>query len=229
MPIESLGNFTSKVYQDFKWKDIFCSAGSAVSSNHNPVGLVNIKNFIIVPDDFSQYDCFQIYFPFKNSEIIGSDIEHCAFSCALFSGYQFLKINKKYSLSIIEDYADSYIQFLRELAFQINLACKTIFKYTHDHLSNRLYGDEIISKIPVIQSDFSCIYLLLEKLTMAVKNIFSTNDAVNTIGIAIDALSFLSKLSGARSILQYGSIELIYHLKIFQKFLGDDTDGFTGI
>lgn len=219
MSIQSLGNYTSSVYRDFSWKSIFCEAGMAVSSNQNPMGLVNHQHLIMVPDNFDEYEHFQICFPLNNSAYIGSDILYCTVQNKLFSGILFLEIEGEYSKKTNQNQNNVYLLFLKEIIFRVNAACKSIFKYTYEHLSQRYSNDRVISKMPVIQSEFTDLYLKIIKLTTSVKSIACIYDAVYCISIAIEILSVLSKLSGARSVLQNRSVELIYHLKLFEKFI----------
>lgn len=228
MSMQSLSNYTSSAYRDISWKSIFCEAGMAVSENKNPMGLVNRQNMIMVPNNFTDYDHFQICFPFDDTECISNDILYRPIEKNLFSELVFLEINGEYSNKINENKNEAYLQFLREIVFRINSTCQSIFKYTYEHLSHRYYDDCVISKIPIIQSDFSDLHLKIEKLTASMKNIFCILDAVYSTSIAIEILSILSKLSGARSILRNRSIELMYHLKLFKKFIGDSNNDVTG-
>lgn len=219
MSILSLADFASSAYRDVSWKDIFCTAGSAVSSNAEPMGLINEKNVIMVPDNFLDYINIKICFPGNYSALVGENILYSSFPHSLVSGVTFLKVDADTQINKTENVDECYISFLYKIASRMYSACNTIFKYTYEHLSRRYFDDAAISKIPIIQSDFSVAYVMLEKLAIAVKNFFTTYDAVYCASLAIDILLILSRLSGARGILRNCSIELMYHLKIFERFM----------
>lgn len=221
MSIQSAGDFHSSAYQDCSWKNIFCAVGSSISTNQNPMGLVNRKNLMMAPDNVGEYDRIQICFHSNQVDWVGSDIVYYAFPQSLAVGIAFFKIDKKCCLKTGENNADIYIHFLQEIGLRVNQACRTIFKYTYEHLSHRYYDDVSLSKIPIIQSDFSKLYVLLEKLTLIANDVASVEEFLQGISISIDVLSALSKLSGARCVLQNRSLELMYHLKIFQLFLAE--------
>lgn len=226
MSMQLLSGYASSGYHDVSWKGIFCDAGMAVSTNKNPMGLVNSRNLIMVPDNFGDYDHFQICFPWNNAACIGNDISYRTVQCKLFSGLIFLQIDGKYLKNTNEN--NAYLLFLQEIIFRVANSCKSIFKYTYEHLSQRYYDDCVISKISIIQSDFSVIYVKIEKLTVAAKNIVCIHDVVYCISIAIEILSVLSTLSGARCVLRNRSIELLYHLKLFEKFIEDVDNNIIG-
>lgn len=224
MLIQSLVDYRSIYYCDISWKHIFIESGIAVSTNKSPMGLVNGNNMIMVPDDFYHHDQIQLCFPGSAAQWIGQDIIHRSTSIAFLSGISFLKINKAKLSATDDNENDAYIIFLREILVRINSACKIIFKYTHDHLSNRYSDETPITKLSVIQSDFASLYLLLEKLSISLNDTACINDAVYSLSIAIEILSGLSILSGARSILRHRAVEFIFHLTLFRKFIGDDNN-----
>ncbi len=219
MSILSLADFASSTYRDVNWRDIFCSAGSAVSSNAEPIGLINRENIIMVPDNFLDYKNIKICFPDNYSALVGEDILYSSFPCSLVSGITFLRVDTDIKINKSENVDKCYISFLCEIASGMYSACNAIFKYTHEHLSRRYIDDTAISKNSIIQSDFSVVYVMLEKLAIAVKNFFTIYDAIYCTSLAIEILLILSRLSGARSVLRNRSIELMYHFKIFERFM----------
>lgn len=224
MSILSFSDFSSSAYRDVSWKDIFCSAGSAVSGNAEPMGLVNRKNVIMVPDYFHDIKNIKLSFPGDHLSVIGGDILYKPLPNSLIAGVVFLAIKTKNKIEMPKNTNTTYIYFLSEIIFKVQAACNTIFKYTYDHLSHRSIGKCVVSKIPVIQHDFTVVYLTLEKLEIAVKNVACIDDVAYCLSLSIEALHILSRLSGARSVICNRAIELIYHLKIFQRFILDGND-----
>jgi hypothetical protein len=173
----------------------------------------------MAPNHDAENEKMQICFPFENDQLIGHSIFQQKTQASFMSGIVFLKIESNITTNIAETVCDTYLQFLHEIVFQINAACNVIFTYTYEHLSSRCYDNISILKISVIQSNFADIYVLLEKLAILKDHIISLNDVIYFLSITIEALSILTKLAGARSVLRNKSVELTYHLKLFEKFI----------
>jgi hypothetical protein len=111
------------------------------------------------------------------------------------------------------------IKFIATIIFHVFEACKTILLYTKEHLSNRQYDKKTIATLDIVQIQLAETTILLSQINTMIPLITHSDQCHFIIEKMISALSFLSRLGGARAILKNNAIELMFYLKVFDRFI----------
>ncbi|EKD92258.1 MAG: hypothetical protein ACD_29C00097G0006 [uncultured bacterium] len=212
----NLIKFNSKSYQEICWKNIFNSAGSAVFQDYQAFGLANSSGLVMMTDNAFSTDCIELCFENKIGRVVSNHLKPIPIKLFNDSGVLFYQlINKTFSTS----QSHSYILFLNKIITSVYDACQIIFTYTYEHLAQRLYNDLSITQIESVQLQFVDTHILFERIHCLLSAELSIEQSIFVISLLIQALNYLAKLAGARAILKNNAVELIFYLKIFQKFI----------
>ena len=106
---------------------------------------------------------------------------------------------------------------IKQVVMNTYRAINTIYIYTHEHLNSRQYGDKKLIHLSSVQNQWVNTMVVLQTAEV----MLDTNDTVELfycIDLLVEVLHLLSVLAGARAIFKNHSIELMYHLTLFQKF-----------
>lgn len=209
-------DYKSRHYEAVKWGKLFYFAGIVVSKNNMPIGIVNSNGLIMLSNNAFRFDKIELCFEDEVIEILSSDIKQVFIDVFNVTEISFYQIKyKKFS----EEKSNQYIKFILEVLNTVFKVTKNITVYTYEHLSERCHENKLLSKIELVQSHFSDIFILLSKIQCLILRTKNTDEAIFIIIKILKALKILSKLSGARAVLKNNVIELIFYLKLFQKFI----------
>lgn len=212
----NLIQFNSKSYQAISWKSIFNSAGTAVSRDYQSLGLVNSTGLVMIADNVLSFNRIGLCF---ENEIDEVDSDHLLpVKMVMFDDSDILlfRLNHK---NFFASESNLYTLFINKIIGNAFDAFQTIFSYTYEHLTKRQYNNQVITQMESVQLQFVDIHILFERIRFLLSNELSIEQCVFAISLLIQALDHLAKLAGARAILKNNVVELIFYLKIFQKFI----------
>ncbi len=218
--------FQSECYIKVYWHDLFIQAGAYILQSNRKFGLVNSTGIAMIPNNFVLSDRIVLYCQNKIETLLLSELTPVANLFLKNSGISYFRLNNYYhELS----YSDIYVQFVKKIILNVSDVFNSIFNYTYKHLSKRHYDHKIISSIESVQNQFINCAILFEKT----RNLLSSNIQLSQIQFIIskllDALNILSKLGGARAVLKNNVIELMFHLKMFEKFIYGHLESFQKV
>ncbi|OGT26796.1 MAG: hypothetical protein A3I77_08290 [Gammaproteobacteria bacterium RIFCSPLOWO2_02_FULL_42_14] len=141
------------------------------------------------------------YYPISVHSIFGADIE------------MLMKENKKkeiyqYLRNMSDLFVISVLQKIKSTALDITL-------YLHDHLNSRYSGHQKITQCQLVQSDFSSISIFFHEMNHFNCDILLQTQIDLLFQKLLSVLKILSRLGGARSILENNSLVLLHHLQLF--------------
>lgn len=211
-------NFNSVYYKKIHFKNILKSAFVNETDDHKIFGLINAMGFAMIPETvFTTEDILlfseigRIKLPIINltnkKNLLFSDL-----SVSFFNVGHNCKI---YPVIL----SDSYNKIIKGVIHAIYKAIESIFIYTYSHLEKRQYNHQSITQIEAVQFEFSDIFILVERMRHFISPDLNMEDSVFAMTVFIDILDKLSKLGGARSVIKGNAIELMFYIKLFQKFI----------
>lgn len=210
-------NFYSSQYCEIDWKDIFYNAGISVLDDSVPLGIVNNNGLIMTTESILNLGRIKLCCSNGITEANADDLLSIHSQFLRQAGIFYFMLNNRERNFFLP--SSVYLDLIFKVVSLSFEACKKIFLYTHEHLSNRDYDGEPLIKIESIQMQLSVIIMLFENIAVLLNRNCDFIQCMHLIDQMIECLTTLSKLGGARAILKNNAVELMFHLKIFQKYL----------
>ncbi|MCX7120549.1 MAG: hypothetical protein NTZ67_02040 [Gammaproteobacteria bacterium] len=208
--------FQSEKYIRIEWKKLFYEVSSFVFGEKNPVGLINKSGIVMVSNAIFLEKTITIYSKKRAITVMVDSLDFRRIS--ILKDFNFFSIN----VSLITNSGSStlYADFIFKIIQAIYKSCLEIYRYTRQHLENRYYDNKSIFKIEIVQSKFSDMIIILNRVSFLIDS-NRNKDSVNFIlSQLIDVLIILSRLAGARAVLKDNAIDFLFHVRLFQKFIG---------
>lgn len=215
--IEKYCQFQSKNYVAIDWKKIFSDALHEKNDTHTAIALLNSSGLVMSLETISEKSTCTLYNQNYSFSINGEQLIPISNYFLLKDGIYVYKIN--FFPHSNQSVKNNYLVFVNAIMNNIVVALTKILTYTQEHLSNRQHYNQKLYTLEIIKSDFADIGILQEILKNAT---LQTNDEIIFfLRITINILIKISKLSGARAILKNNVIHLVFHLKIFERFINN--------
>ena len=208
-------DFQSDLYEKIYWKDIFYQSGISVSKTGAPIAPVNVNGIVMMTDAMFLVDRVLLCFRNDDVEIVTSHFKPIFFS-SLQSDILFFKMDIAFPSS--NKISNEYFLFVAKIIFNMYVVTEKIFFYIFDHLSKRFYGIKRMTEIETIENEYSNVKILLNQIHSGIFILSDCNQINPLISQLLNVFNILAKLSGARAVLKGNVIELIFFLKLFQKF-----------
>lgn len=212
----NLISFQSDDYIEIQWKLLLNAAGINASEAKQPMGLVNSDGLVMVTDVLYSLDRVGLCFENDSVQLLHNHLSSVPFSLNPDSGILFFRLPYENVTSTV---SNLYLKFINQIIFSVYDACLKMFIYAYEHLSARQYDNQSLLKIETIQSQFSEIYTLLETIKCFVSGLNNKETINYLISLLLDILLKIAKLCGARAVLKNNALELLFHLKLFQRFI----------
>lgn len=213
--------FYSKKIPILSLKKLYVKAAENVSSLGGPIGLLNCNGVAMLPDNYHQYEQIEIVMPHEDDFFITNQANKLDFGLPVLSDFIFLMLIEVSSACVgINDFlSKKYSLFVISLLRQFYKAFEDLFNACYEHLSDRHYDGIAIASISVVEQYLADAHILLNGLLVAINRIQNRVDLFHVFNLMSEFLLILIKLSGARSVLKEGVLELKVNLMIVQKFL----------
>lgn len=209
--------FQSNFYKPILWRNIIESGFKAVESDLKNIAIIGQNNIIISLNQYSENSAILAHGNGFYSKILLNNLSviDCnnlnILDIYLYSCSDSDILNKK------ELSADFYNSFVFTVLKSSYSSLKTIFVYTYEHLKSRKIENIVLAQKELIQNQLSEIIIdfsILDDLFIN-KNSDDKNQAI--MSKLILTADRLTKLSGARAMLDNNIASLMFHLKLFEK------------
>lgn len=215
--MENLVLFNSVQYKKIAWSTLFNSAAIAASPNKKPFGVANSKGSVLSANSILNTKIVSVCLPddsLVNIHTAKLSVTDCSFQNGDLFAFQMSsdKINQRFISNI-------YMNFHNQLVYQLYRACKSMLIYTHEHLSNRHYGNKLIVKIETVESYLSEIIVLLNQVSPFILKLQSIDEVNHLLSQFLSILKIISRLSGARAVLSGNGLDLTFYVNVFQRFI----------
>lgn len=215
--MKNTADIQSEYYQPIQWSRLFGKVCDRFLNGNENIILINSQGIIATTDNLSSLEKIKVLSENDKVQFYFNHHQHLPQSFLALPDMKFYRLDNYYFPH--DRLSDEYLNFLSSLLSQIYSATENVFQYTYDHLSHRKYSGKEIHTIDAVNSEFIEVLMLFDQLMCASTSKNSIQEISAKLSLFISIFTKLARLGGARAVLKNNALDLLFYLKVFQKFI----------